>query len=75
MTETMKRRLKRLERFNTGLVTITFEDGTKRKMNPLDALDTVFFRPVMCRWTQTQNPFHGCAKWHLKRYALRKQKG
>lgn len=43
MTEAMKRRLERLERFNTGLVTITFEDGRKRKMNPLDALDTVFF--------------------------------
>lgn len=43
LNESTKRRLERLESLNTGRIVVTFEDGTKRGMNPLDALDAIFF--------------------------------
>lgn len=43
LNESAKRRLERLEDLKTGQIVVTFEDGTKRKMRPLDLLDTIFF--------------------------------
>lgn len=43
LNESIKRRLERLESLNTGRIIVTFEDGTKQRMNPLDALNAIFF--------------------------------
>lgn len=43
MNEALKRRIAVLEHSNIGKVTVTFADGSKRKMKPLDALDAVVF--------------------------------